>query len=335
MNGSPPARVAPPAIGAAKMVENPATPVTIEGLLRSASCSRFYGDGAPRWREGRNGNPSTTAEQAAHQRDLLINALRRDRGAEAIALAAKLTACSSLRQCLSGACPICGRALQRMCVDATRNLYDDHGGEMLAVNVVMRRGWIELGDLIDDDIFDKTRRRLLRALEDVDVPAAGGFDISLNEHEMEEFAPYWAPHAFILVPARPLRRDEARFRQWFLGDAQTPRPIFIQDFDGRRAGRAYALKPDFCRRVTLLPRTRSDGSRSTFGTRTKPIWGPERVELALALDRAGLDARLFLRGYELVASLDDVEIVRVPPMNSSRGIAPGRGHDHPRPRSWA
>jgi hypothetical protein len=94
--------------------------------------------------------------------------------------------------------------MQRMCVDATHNLYDNHGGEMLAVNVVMRRGWIELGDLIDDDIFDKTRRRLLRALEDVAVPAVGGFDISLNEHEMEEFAPHWGPHAFILVPARPL-----------------------------------------------------------------------------------------------------------------------------------
>jgi len=317
------------------MVENRATLVTIEGLLRSGSGSRFYGDGAPRWREGRSGSLSKTAEQAAHQRDLLVNALRRDRDVEAIALAGKLTTCSSRRRCLSGGCPICGRALQRMCVDATRNLFDEHGGEMLAVNVVMRRGWIELGDLIDDDIFDKTRRRLRRALQDVNVPAVGGFDISLNEHETEEFAPYWAPHAFILVPARPLRRREARFREWFLGDAQTPRPIFIQDFDGRRAGRAYALKPDFSRRVTLLPRLCADGSRSTFGTRSKPIWGPQRVELALALDRAGLDARLFLRGYELGASRGDVEIVRVPPMNSSRGIAPGRGHDNQRPRPRA
>ncbi len=317
------------------MVENRATPATIEGLLRSEYGRRFYGDGAPRWREGRNGNPSTTAEQAAHQRELLVKALRRDRGVEAIALAGKLTACSSRRPCLSGACPICGRALQRMCVDATRNLFDDHGGEMLAVNVVMRRGWIEPGDLSDDDIFDKTRRRLRRALQDVNVPAVGGFDISLNEHETKAFAPYWAPYAFIFVPSRPLRRREARFREWFLGDARTPRPIFIQDFDGRRAGRAYAFKPDFSRRVTLLPRWGADGSRSTFGTRNKPVWGPQRVELALALDRAGLGARLFLRGYELVASRGDVEVVRVPPLNSSRGITPGRGHDNRRPRPRA
>ena len=255
------------------MVENRAIPATIEDLLRSEYGRRFYSDGLPRWREGRNGNPSSTAEQAAHQRDLLVKALGRDRGAEAVALAGKLTTCSSRRRCLSGACPLCGRALQRLCVHATRNLFDGHGGEMLAVNLVCRKGSIELGDLIDDDVFKETRRRLRYALADVRAPAFGGFDISLNQHETEEFAPYWSPHAFILVPTRPLRRDEARFREWFLGDAQTPRPIFIQDFDGRRAGRAYALKPDFSRRVTLLPRRGADGSRSTFGTRNKQIWG--------------------------------------------------------------
>jgi hypothetical protein len=314
------------------MVENHATPRTIEGLLCSGWGSRFYGDGAPRWREGRNGNPSSTAEQASHQRDLLVMALLRRRGADADALARRLTACSSRRRCLSGACPICGRALQRMCVDATRNLFDVHGGEMLVLNIVMRKGSIDPGDLIDDDIFDKTRCRLRRALQDVNVPAVGGFDISLNEHETGEFAPYWAPHAFIFVPARALRRDEARFREWFLGDAQAPRPIFIQEFDGGTAGRAYAFKPNFWGRVTLLPRPRADGSRATIGTRTKPIRGSERVELALALDRAGLDARLFLCGCELVASRGDVEIVRVPSMNSSRAIPPGRGRDNQRPR---
>ena len=113
-----------------------------------------------------------------------------------------------------------------MCVDATRNLFADHGGEMLAVNVVMRRGWIELGDLIDDDIFSELRRRLRHALEDVNVPAVGGFDVSLNEHEAEEFAPYWAPHAFILVPSRPMRRREARIPGMVFGRRSDAAPDF-------------------------------------------------------------------------------------------------------------
>jgi len=80
--------------------------------------------------------------------------------------------------------------------------------------------------LIDDDIFDETRRRLRRALQDVNAPAFGGFDISMNEHETEEYAPYWAPHAFILVPSRPLRRREARFREWFLWRCSNASPDF-------------------------------------------------------------------------------------------------------------
>src|SRR5271165_121451 len=80
--------------------------------------------------------------------------------------------------------------------------------------------------LIDDDIFDETRRRRRRALQDVNAPAFGGFDISMNEHETEEYAPYWAPHAFILVPSRPLRRREARLREWFLWRCSNASPDF-------------------------------------------------------------------------------------------------------------
>ena len=85
----------------------------------------------------------------------------------------------------------------------------------------------------------------------------------------------------------------------------------MAEFDGEARGFAYALKTDFSRRISLEPRRLADGSRSTFGTRKKRIGGPQRVELALALDRAGLGARLFLRGYELVTSRGDVEIVRL------------------------
>lgn len=107
-----------------------------------------------------------------------------------------------------------------------------------------------------------------------------------------------------------MRRGEAPFAEWFPASRQIPRPLVIKAFDGKPQGREYALKPDFARRISLEPRTLEDGSRSTFSTHKKPIWGAERVELALALDRAGLAARLFLRGYGLVASRGGVEIVR-------------------------
>jgi hypothetical protein len=75
-------------------------------------------------------------------------------------------------------------------------------------------------------------------------------------------------------------------------------------------GAAYALKPDFYRRLSLVPKILPSGKRSTFGTRKKPIGGEKRIELALALDWEGLDARLFLHGFEPIVVDGDVEIAR-------------------------
>jgi hypothetical protein len=102
----------------------------------------------------------------------------------------------------------------------------------------------------------------------------------------------------------------------------------MERFDGAAAGFAYALKPDFDRRISLEPRKLPNGSRSTHSTRKKPIWGEQRVELALALDRAGLESRLFLQGYELVIADGDVEIVRVGSIRRRRELVGDYGRDH-------
>jgi len=234
-----------------------------------------------------------------------------------LALASMLDACRSRRPCLSGACPPCTCAAQRMFVHATRKFFEPPLGHFLAVYIVWRKSLIDCTHLAAEDLYGPTRRRLRRALADIRVPAFGGFDISLNEHEARRFAPHWAPHVLIFAPTKLSGRREERLREWFLGDARTPRPILIKRFDGRRVGRAYALKPDFGRRISLKPRLSADGSRSTFSTRSKPIFGRERVDLALALDRAGLDSRLFLWGYQLVQFRGDVEIVRISPPGPS------------------
>ena len=296
-----------------------ATRTTIDDILSSQAGRRFFGDGPPNWRQGRNDQPAKTSALAVHERGLLAKALRRDGSAEALELAGRIDLCRRGRRCLSGACPACARAAQRVFVHACRNLFDGHGQEMVAVNVVCHWAGIDRGRLAEhEDIFEDTRGRLLDALADVAARAVGGFDISLNTHESDAFEPYWAPHVLIMAPARRLLRLGQDFRPWFPAGDDTPRPVRMSKFDGEARGFAYALKPDFSRRISLEPRLLADGSRSTFGTRGKPIGGASRVELALALDRAGLDARLFMRGYELVTSGGDVEIV---PRTSSQGRA--------------
>ncbi len=304
------------------------TSTTIADILRGALGARFLGDDYRRWRQGRRRKLSKSIAEAEHDADLLAKALRRDGGDDALALAETLDGCAPRDPCTSGGCPICRVGAQRVFEDATRGLHDDLGRDVLAVSVVDAAAAVDLGELRDDDIFAGARRRIERALAVCRVPAVGGFDVSANYHEVDAFWPFWALHAWLLVPGWRMRPTEGDFRRLFPPDEAIPRPVRMKAFDGQRAGRAYALKADFDRRTSLQPRTLEDGSRSTFSTRAKPIWGQDRVELALALDRAGLDARLLLRGFELIEGRDGVEIRRRPPPPERR---PNNGDRRARP----
>jgi hypothetical protein len=222
------------------------------------------------------------------------------------------------------------RATQRLFVHACRNLFHDHGEDMVTVNIVCYWAAIDRGQLADhDDMFEETRGSLGDAFAAVGVRAVGGFDVSLNTHENYVFDPHWAPHVLIIAPTRRLKRLHEEFRAWFPAGDETPRPIRMSAFDGAERGFAYAVKPDFSRRISLERQLLADGSRSTFGTRNKRIAGPHRVDLALALDRAGLDARLFMRGYDLVTSGGDVEIVQ---LSAPRRRASQQADQLPSPR---
>jgi hypothetical protein len=282
---------------------------TIAEILGSPLGARHLGDAYPRWPQGRGGKLSKTIEDAEHEADLLAKALRRDGSDEALDLAEVLDGCTPRRPCTSGACPICGTAAQRVFVDATRNVFRGPAGAWVAVNVVYGRAAVDCGAL-DGGVFDKLRRRLDRALGDCGVHAFGAFDISANRHEHEEFEPHWAPHALIFAPASRMRASADHLRRWFPPDERVPRPVKIQEFDGSARGRAYTFKPDFFERISLERRQLVGGSRSTYSTRLKPIWGDRRVEVALALDGVGLDERLYLCGFDLVSRNGDVEIVR-------------------------
>ena len=121
---------------------------------------------------------------------------------------------------LSGGCPICMTAAQKVFVDATRKPFGDLPAASVVADVVYVRAAVDDGAL-DGHAFDPLRRRLDQALGDCRVRAFGGFDISANRHEHGEFAPFWCPHARIFTSAR---LDEPsvnkRFRAWFPRDAR-------------------------------------------------------------------------------------------------------------------
>jgi hypothetical protein len=92
--------------------------------LIAALLDRHFGDGAPTWRVSRgkpSERPCDTFADADDQRDQLITKLnwlgKHHNLLVAEQLARKLRRCSGPKRCRSGACAVCVRALQRLCVE--------------------------------------------------------------------------------------------------------------------------------------------------------------------------------------------------------------------------
>jgi hypothetical protein len=194
-------------------------------------------------------------------------------------------------------------------VNALEEVYRRHDDNMVAVNAVWTEAAIPYGRLHRQDIFERMGIQFARALRRSRMRAVGGFDFSANEHEDGEFDPYFAPHIFAFIPGVDIKLGEMDFRPFFPANDQTPRPLRISLLDGNPAAFAYAFKSEFFRRDALHRHPQRDGARSFISEREKPMREAQRVELAIALHRAGLANRIFLHGYVLVASNGRLKII--------------------------
>jgi hypothetical protein len=203
------------------------------------------------------------------------------------------------------------RAAQRFSVATNADLLARSGVSTVAVSVVFSGAGIADGDLARwPNLFGRISRRLREALRKAGVrQAVGGFDISANEHAEQRFVPHYRPHAWIIVPASQMARGDKVFREFFPTSRTVRRPVRLQKFDGDLRGLAYAVKTDFVRRISLSRQTLADGSVMRRNTRDRPLLGRQRVEIALALDRVGLGARIFLHGLGIVKTPDGARIV--------------------------
>jgi hypothetical protein len=281
----------------------------VSAALSMAHGARFFGDGEPLWLEGRSQSPCKTHKEARREKHLLVKALRRSASRSALVLARKLEGCRARTPCLSGACAVCGRAGQRLATHVIGKLIDHHTNAMLAVTAISDKRAIRYGRLDRHDLFYGIDKRLHDALAAVGLSAVGGLDVSGNEHATGAFAPHFMPHGHFLVSRADMAKVEKAFREWFPKTERTPRPVRMTKFDGAVGGIAYQVKADVFRRLVSPPKRLPNGTRSTFGSRKKQFFKAERIEIAIALDDAGLDARLFLHGYDLVVRNGNVELV--------------------------
>jgi hypothetical protein len=137
----------------------------------------------------------------------------------------------------------------------------------------------------------------------------GGIDISANEDEAGEIHPHFQIQSWILVLTQEVRRVETKLRASFPKTDTTPRPVKIKEWDGNLAALGYALKNTFDRRVSYHREASEDGSQHACrNTRDRPLRVEQEIELVIALDRAGLHARLHLGGCRVVRTARGPEI---------------------------
>ncbi|MEW6437789.1 MAG: hypothetical protein AB1508_11565 [Pseudomonadota bacterium] len=272
-------------------------------ILLSPRGSELYGDGWPYWIQGqRPAKPSKFAHEAENEREILVKRLRRPSicNDETEKLAAKLDGCSAEHRCLSGACPVCGRAVQKLFVKLANTLLKSDERTYSTSSIVPREGRFRLPST-KRDLFRRIRKAIELACDDAGIEVLiGGFDPGVNEHINGAFAPHGQTQLWALGPQLQMLSGQKILRKTFPAKGANRRTVRIKEFDGQLNGIAYALKSDFFRRLSL-PKLRDDAGNvlRRRDTRNRDLRVSQQCDLALALDRAGLGARLFLRGVEI------------------------------------
>lgn len=255
--------------------------------VRAALANRkLFGDGPPRW----NNQPSRL--DALHERAARMRLFRKH---DAPRLTLKLANCVVNRPCLSGACPVCSRALQRHFVSEAFPFLQPTS-EFLTVSLIPNTPFSfgTLSQLPVMEFKESVGERLARSKISFCV---GGVDFSFNESRRGDFSPHWSPHIWLLTNKFNRARWEMRLRQHFIRSRAIPRPVKIQQWDGDLAAIGYSLKYDFSRRISTIGR-RSLDTRECKVTNYDRLRSRERFELYSYLHRIGLGSRILLMGLE-------------------------------------
>jgi hypothetical protein len=219
--------------------------------------------------------------------------------AEALGLADRLEECGRKHRCFSGACPECGRLLQRAWVRESGPLIrsmSGHGVELVALSLVLPNSIVAQGSLNSFDVRNM-QRRLKARLDDADINVAiGAIDFSFNEDEQGKYPGFWCPHAYTIVATEDRQRLAARLKG-FKPSPEIPHPTKVTPFKNTADRRSYAMKMHFGRRIGYDDqRILNNGKVRYFrNTRSDSLRALELLELLLFLDKIGFADRAIFR----------------------------------------
>jgi hypothetical protein len=170
---------------------------------------------------------------------------------EALQVAERLENCCRKHRCFSGACPECGRLMQRAWVRESRKLISSleaEDTEPVALSLVLPNSGVAQGALKAFDVKN-VQRRLKSRLDQAGIGAAiGSIDISFNEDHEDKYQGFWCPHAYLITTAEDRRRLRTRLTG-FEGSTEIPRPKKVMPFKNTARRRSYAMRMHFTRRI--------------------------------------------------------------------------------------
>ena len=230
-------------------------------------------------------------------------------------IADRLELCERNNRCCSGACPECGRLLQRSFVRKSKRLICDavhkDGHELVAITIIPAKPIIALGKLHALDIRD-LQRRLKYALAKADIDVAiGAFDFSFNEDKNGKYDPFWSVHFYVITSVANKAKIKKILKRLFASDRRIPRPIKISAFDNSPRRRSYAFKIQFKRRagVDAINYNKADAStRKCRNTSRQRLRAAERLELYVYLDQIGFAERFIFRSVKPVIKSAKVKL---------------------------
>src|SRR3984893_13613537 len=211
-------------------------------------------------------------------------------------LAHKLEACKRGARCKSAACPECSAAARDLVTEVARKFLKEKAktATIACVSIVPADGIVAPGQLSPAQ-HQRNVRRWKDALGRAGVAwFLGGSDWSFNEHEDERYQPHWSHHFYGFTATDDLQSLKRDLQEQFPKTDAIPRPVKVQEWDGKKKPIRYMAKSKFWRRIGSDEGQRfnktNGNNRSCRATDKQPLRSSQRSELPLHLDQSRLQA---------------------------------------------
>jgi hypothetical protein len=224
-----------------------------------------------------------------------------------LALADKLEGCRPNARCKSAACPECGYAARQLLTTVIKKYLDDQteaGNTIVCASIVPADGISKPGQLSAAQ-HQRNVRRWKEALGRAGVTRfIGGSDWSFNEHHDDRYPRHISHHFYGFTATTDADDLKKRLQAQFPKTDTIPRPVKVQEWDGKKKAIRYMAKSEFFRRIGSDDGQRFNKAngkkRSCRATDKQPLRSSQKRELLLHLDQIGLQGRLMLRWVQIL-----------------------------------